>query len=89
MDSALPFNLDITNPDGNSFVTWILVTNDGRTQLDGRPHGDALVLEFIWESLVSFHLLEVEKLPLIIFQCVYSLMMISNDSETQAFESSF
>ena len=44
MDSALPFNLDITNPDGNSFVTWILVTNDGRTQLDGRPHGDALVL---------------------------------------------
>ena len=44
MDSALPFNLDITNPDGNSFVTWILVTNDGRTQLDGRPHGDALVI---------------------------------------------
>ena len=43
MDSALPFNLDITNPDGNSFVTWILVTNDGRTQLDARPHGDALV----------------------------------------------
>ena len=44
MDSALPFNLDITNPDGNSFVTWILVTNDGRTQLDARPHGDALVI---------------------------------------------
>ena len=47
MDSALPFNLDITNPDGNSFVTWILVTNDGRTQLDARPHGDALVYNYI------------------------------------------
>ena len=54
MDSALPFNLDITNPDGNSFVTWILVTNDGRTQLDARPHGDALVLEVIDIIFLTF-----------------------------------
>ena len=51
MDSALPFNLDITNPDGNSFVTWILVTNDGRTQLDARPHGDALVID--WDMVLK------------------------------------
>ena len=46
VDSTLfrPFNLDISNWDENSFVTWYHVTNDGRTQLDGRPHGDALVL---------------------------------------------
>ena len=50
MDSALPFNLDITNPDGNSFVTWILVTNDGRTQLDARPHGDALVKSILFHE---------------------------------------
>ena len=38
-----PFNLDISNWDENSFVNWYHVTNDGWTQLDGRPHGDALV----------------------------------------------
>ena len=58
MDSALPFNLDITNPDGNSFVTWILVTNDGRTQLDARPHGDALVIYSVSKNVGISKLLD-------------------------------